>query len=87
MGDKRIFKKKIWPEDADAVWCGEKTAEVRYDEGYAEGDIIEFWVRDADDQRIWHPLNGQQYKITYVLRGIGLMDGYVMLCIKKKGGK
>ena len=58
---------------ADAVLSGEKTFEIRYnDGGYQKGDIVRFIVVDDCKCRIPHGLNDKPFKITYLLHGFGL---------------
>ena len=81
----RIVDKNILKTFADAIFCGEKTFEIREnDEAYQKGDVIRFKVMENEhffeDRN--HPLNGQKYEITYVLSGWGLQNGYVALGIK-----
>ena len=70
---------------ADAVFCGEKTFEVRYngDRGFQKGDTILFIVVDKSGiKNIHHPLNSLTYRITYVLSGYGLKEDHVVFGIK-----
>lgn len=80
----RLIKKKILTAFADAIFCGDKTFEIRKnEEGYQKGDIIEFSVMASEYfSDFSHPLNGRRYEITYVLSGWGLQAGYVALAIK-----
>lgn len=82
-----VHEIKIEDQFADAVFYGDKTFEVRYnDRGYNKGDIVRFLVMDS--QRIIpgyitaHPLHGAQYQITYVLSGWGIKDDYVCFGIR-----
>ena len=71
-------KIKIRESFADAIYCGDKTFEIRKnDRGYQKGDFIEFIVLHDDmTEYIDHPLTKHRCKITYVLSGWGLEDGY-----------
>ena len=76
---------KIREDFADAVLYGEKTFEVREnDRGYQKGDIVQFSVTDRGGffHEYGHTLNGKRYRITYVLNGWGIKDGYVVFSIK-----
>lgn len=76
---------KIMESFADAVLRGDKTFEVRNnDRGYQCGDMVQFTVLyDSDGLEILsHPLNKKNYRITYVLSGWGIQDGYVVFGIK-----
>ena len=76
---------KIQQKFADAVFCGDKSFEIRYnDRGYQKGDLIRFRVMDGDDFNKYHFLNDKTYEITYVLSGWGICEGYVGLAIKEK---
>ena len=78
-------KIKIKESFANAVYEGKKTFEVRNnDRGYQTGDKIQFVVLyDSDGcEMISHPLNSQEYEITYVLSGWGIQYGYVVFGIR-----
>ena len=77
---------KIRESFAEAVYTGDKTFEVRKnDRGYQKGDLVCFKVLyDSDGlEMISHPLHDQCFRITYVLNGWGIEDGYVVFGIKK----
>jgi len=77
---------KIRESFAKAVYLGIKTFEVRKnDRGYQKGDTVKFTVLyDSDGcEMIDHPLSKIEYKITYVLSGWGIEDGYVVFGIKR----
>ncbi len=80
---------KILPDFADAVYKGEKTFEVREnDRGYQKGDTVSFLVEYTNPCTRFdgtHPLHGKTYKITYVLSGWGIKNGYVVFGIKPVG--
>lgn len=80
---------KILPDFADAVYKGEKTFEVREnDRGYQKGDTVSFLVKSTNPYALFeknHPLHGKTYKITYVLSGWGIKNGYVVFGIKPVG--
>lgn len=88
---------KILETFADAVANGEKTFEVREnDRNYQKDDLIVFHVITdfADSPRNCrhfspdsHPLNKMVFKITYVLSGWGIKDGWVVFGIKEVSGK
>jgi len=79
---------KIMQEYADEVYAGNKTFEVRKDDrNYRRGDRIVFRVVDSDKKEIPHPLTGKEYKITYILSGFHMDDGYVVLAIRPTGKK
>ena len=65
---------KIKQQYADAVLCGDKTFEVRYnDRGYQKNDRVIFTVVDDAGIKIFtHPLNEKEYEITYLIHGFGL---------------
>lgn len=73
---------------ADAVLEGRKNFEVREnDRGYQRGDIVRFTVIDKAGNRVEHPLEIEQFVITYVLSGWGIRDGFVVFGISKISGK
>lgn len=84
---------KIHEEYADAILRGDKTFEIRYnDRNYQKDDLIVFHtITDfAESPRKCryfsldnHPLNKMIFKITYVLSGWGLKEGWVALAIKE----
>lgn len=75
---------KIQKAFTEAVYLGEKTFEVRYnDRGYQKGDLIKFKVMDGMMERPTHPLNDMTFEITYVLGSfVGLAENYVAFAIK-----
>jgi len=76
---------EIQQEFVDAILCGDKTFEIRYnDRGYQKGDLIRFRVMDGMVGNPFHKLNEKTYKITYVLNGWGLQEGYVALGIREE---
>lgn len=84
---------KLNIEFCDAVLSGEKNFEVRKnDRGFQTGDLIRFIPTDgkpcsdldgAVREYIKHDISEHTYKITYILNGWGIKDGYVVLGIKK----
>ena len=78
---------KIKEKFADAVYSGRKTFEFRFDDrGYWVDDEIVFDVRDEVNNKIQHPLNGERYRITYVLSETifdKIPKGWVVLGIKR----
>lgn len=80
----KLRKLKLNIEFCDAVFSGEKTFEVRYnDRGYQPGDRIKFIPIDSDNNLVHHKIESTEYKITYILNGWGLKNGYVVLAIKE----
>lgn len=79
---------KIYERYADAVCSGKKTFEIRREDDrvFEVGDRLTFNVIDEDRNPVpSHALNRRTYKVTYVLRGNGLADGYAALAIKPIG--
>lgn len=84
---------KLSIEFCDAVLSGEKTFEVRKnDRGFQTGDLIRFIPTDGTSYRssdgtvrehAKHEISGHTYKITYILNGWGIKNGYVVLGIKE----
>ena len=80
---------KLLEQYAQAVKDREKTFEIRYnDRGYQKGDRIKFTVVDKNGFKAYHELDDEEYEITYVHSGLGMVDNYVALAIKAlKGGE
>ena len=77
---------KIEKEFAEAVLSGDKNFEVRYnDRGYQKGDRVGFIAVNKGMEQFYNPLQDKEYRITYVLSGGGLKDGYVVFGIKEEG--
>ena len=84
---------KLSVEFCDAVLSGEKTFEVRKnDRGFQTGDLIRFIPTDRKSyhslngtviEHAKHEISGHTYKITYILNGWGIKNGYVVLGIKE----
>lgn len=88
--DKTIHELKIQEDFANAVYAGDKTFELRYnDRGYQKGDLIKFTAVDKMNFKIYdHPINDLLYEVTYVINGWGLKEEYVALAIREvKGDK
>jgi len=79
---------KILKDFADAVYGGDKTFEVREnDRGFQKGDKVIFKAVEnkvAATIPVEHPINEQEYRITYVLSGWGIKEGYVVFGIIKE---
>lgn len=85
---------KLNTEFCDAVLSGEKTFEVRKnDRGFQTGDLIRFiptdgtFCRSSDGtvrEHAKHEISGHTYKITYILNGWGIKNGYVVLGIREE---
>ena len=81
-----LHELKIDKHFADAVLAGRKTFEVRRnDRGFNAGDLVRFEVVERGAAFVFsresHPLNGEMYRIGYVLSGWGLEEGYVAFSI------
>lgn len=82
---------KVLIKYADAIMSGAKTFEVRKnDRGYEVGDKIVFDVVANEGYAVGaaarHPLNGETYRIDYILDDFeGLAQKYVALAIRKEG--
>ena len=78
---------KISYRYADAVLCGDKTFEVRYnDRGFQKGDRVQFTVIDDLKLSIGHPLNKKEYEITYLIHGFGLEKDWCVFGIREVTG-
>lgn len=77
---------KLNTEFCDAVLSGEKTFEVRKnDRGFQTGDLIRFIPTDGTvREHTKHEISGHTYKITYILNGWGIKNGYVVLGIREE---
>ena len=82
--DKTIHELKIQEDFASAVYVGDKTFELRYnDRGYQKGDLIKFTAVGKMSLKTYHPINDLLYEITYVINGWGLKEEYVALAIRE----
>ena len=69
----------------DPVLSGDKTFEVRRnDRGYQAGDYVRFVSVDDVLNKAHHPIDKEIFKITYVLSGWGIQDGFVVFGIQKQ---
>nr|UVM86303.1 MAG: protein of unknown function DUF3850 [Bacteriophage sp.] len=81
---------KVFIKYADAIMSGTKTFEIRKnDRNFKVGDKIVFDVVSNEGISIGaaarHPLNGQTYRIDYILDDFeGLAQNYVALAISKE---
>lgn len=76
----KIHKLKLLEMFADDVLVGRKNFEIRYnDNNYAIGEYIQFEVMSNKP----HELNKKLYKITCVISGWGLIEGFVALGIRE----
>ena len=77
-----VHEVKILKKYADDIASGLKNFEVRKnDRGYEVGDKLKFTVIEDGIEQPEHPINGEEYEITYMHSGLGLQDGYVILGI------
>lgn len=80
----KIHNIKLHEQFCDPVAMGTKPFEVRRnDRGYQAGDYIRFTSIDDVLNKVHHPIDKEIFKITYVLSGWGIEDGFVVLGIKK----
>ena len=67
----------------EAVVTGKKSFEIRKnDRGFQPGDTIEF-IPVSNGHTAIHVISNRRYRITYVLSGWGLKNGYVALGIEE----
>lgn len=82
-----LHKLKIRREFAETILSGDKKFEIRKnDRGYQKGDEIQFFVvEDQTGRTVFppHKITKNTYRITYVLSGWGLYNGYVALGIEE----
>ena len=82
MVERPIHKLKIKEDFAKAIIVGEKLFEIRKnDRGFQRGDLVEFVVVDENGCEPQHTINSYLFKITYVMNGYGLKNGYVVFGI------
>lgn len=75
---------KLLENFADDIIIGYKTFEVREnDRGFQKGDIVKFTCIDSNGFKLDHLINEKVYKITYVLNGWGIKNGFVVFGIKE----
>lgn len=89
----KIHKLKLNIEFCDAVLSGDKNFEVRKnDRGFQTGDLIKFIPTDGtfyqnfdgvEREHAVHEISECTYKITYILSGWGIKNGYVVMGIKE----
>ena len=80
-----VHRIKLREEYADAVYSGEKTFEIRYnDRGYQKGDEIFFKVVDGCGISVNHALNHVLFEITYLIHGFGLKEDWCVFSIRRK---
>ena len=74
---------KLAYEFCDAVLCGDKCFEIRFnDRGYQKGDYVKF-VPIKDGAEVYHEICHKTYIITYVLRYAGIKKGFVVFGIRE----
>lgn len=79
-----IHNLKILRPFADGIHFGYKKFEIRKnDRAYQTGDILSFTCIDDKGNQVYHPINVRRYRITYMLNGWGLKNGYVALGIEE----
>lgn len=68
----------------DLVNDGIKTFEVRKnDKNYQIGDLVRFKPVGVCFHPVEHPIKDKTYKITYVLSGWGIEEGFCVFAIKE----
>ncbi len=79
----KVHKIKLSEYFCDDVLNGRKCFEIREnDRGYQAGDHVKFICVDSMGINWKHPVEDQEYVITYVLSGWGIKEGYVAFGIK-----
>lgn len=75
---------KLLEEFCDAVDRGDKSFEVRKnDRNYKVGDIVRFLPIAKDSYPVAHPVQNKTFRITCVLSGWGIKEGFVAFGIKE----
>ena len=69
----------------DHVLTGRKRFEIRYNNrDYRVGDYIVFIPVDPETKhKVQHAVEARKYRITYLISGWGLEDGYVVFGIEE----
>lgn len=68
----------------DLVYTGVKTFEVRRnDRDYKIGDLVKFNPVGVLFQPVEHPIKDKVYKITYILEGWGVQEGFCVFAIEE----
>lgn len=82
-------KLKLHKEFVKPVLEGKKTFEIRFnDRNYRVGDTLEFLPFDLEAKEVSMPeIEGKVFEITYLLKGWGLQDNYVVFAFKNKEEK
>ena len=73
---------KSWPEFFNRLWSGEKTFEIRKnDRGFRVGHtlLLREWT-----QRYGYTGREITSTVTYILGGLGLKDGWVVMALKQE---
>lgn len=82
-----VHRIKLDRQFCDEVLYGSKHFEIRKDDrGYKVGDTIVFipWL-PTYKKPFQHPIANTSFEIRYILRGWGLMPGYVAMQLKETG--
>ena len=83
---RKTHEIKLAQEYQDAVLCGDKTFEVRYnDRGYQKGDFVKFHI--VNRKNVIEPLEKKLFEITYVLSGWHIDPDYVVFGIREVEGE
>lgn len=78
---------KTWPEFYQALVDGAKTFEIRRDDrGFQVGDELILEEYDPTLHQRCYTGRALARRVTYVLRGMGLQDGYVCLGLMAASG-
>ena len=74
----RTHDLKVWPEHFEAIGVGAKRFEIRAnDRDYHVGDKL--ILREWDPTKGEYTGKADQARVSYLLEGMGLKDGYVAL--------
>jgi hypothetical protein len=78
---------KIDPEFFEGVKSGEKTFEVRInDRNYQKGDLVRLLPYCRKINGYVEPYGGIGKRISYILSGHGIKEGYVVFSIENREG-
>lgn len=84
---KKVYSLNLQDVYADDVLSGHKPFDIRSASvGFQAGDYIEYRTVDKSlGFHVPHDVEGKRFKITYVMSGDGIREGYVVLGLKHSG--
>ena len=77
-----LHKLKLNISFCDPVCSGEKPFEIRKkDRGFQKGDLVQF-IPVIKGKPVHHQIEDKTFKITYVMNGYGMENGFCVFGIK-----